>query len=50
MTFNDYVQIIGDGRNWNYFQPIFHGDRVRTRASLEEARDLVGVFRVKGNH
>jgi len=40
MTFNDYVQIIGDGRNWNYFQPIFKGERVRTRAKLEQVRDL----------
>jgi len=40
MTFNDYVQIIGDGRNWNHFQPIFKGDRVRTRAKLEQVRDL----------
>jgi acyl dehydratase len=40
MTFNDYVQIIGDGRNWDHFQPIFKGDRVRTRAKLEQVRDL----------
>lgn len=40
MSFNDYVQIIGDGRNWPYFQPIFKGDRVRTRARLEQVRDL----------
>lgn len=40
MTFNDYVQIIGDGRNWDHFQPIFKGDRVRTRTKLEQVRDL----------
>jgi CBS domain-containing protein len=40
MTFNDYVQLIGDGRNWGHFQPIFQGDRVRTRVKLEQARDL----------
>ena len=40
MTFNDYVQIIGDGRNWDHFQPIFKGDRVRTRAKLERAGEL----------
>ena len=40
MTFNDYVQIIGDGRNWNYFQPIFKGDRLRTRTKLERAGEL----------
>lgn len=36
MTFNDYVQIITDGRNWGRFQPIFGGDRSRTRAKLED--------------
>ncbi|SRR6266446_4497600 len=40
MSFNDYVQIIGDGRNWVHFQPIFKGDRGRTRAKLEQVRDL----------
>lgn len=40
MTFNDYVQIIGDGRNWDHFQPIFKGNRVRTRAKLERAGEL----------
>jgi CBS domain-containing protein len=40
MSFNDYVQIIGDGRNWHNFEPIFKGDRVRTRAKLEQVRDL----------
>ncbi len=40
MTFNDYVQIIGDGRNWGHFKPIFRGDRLRTRAKLEQVRDL----------
>jgi hypothetical protein len=40
MTFHDYVQIIGDGRNWNYFQPVFKGDRARTRAKLEQVGEL----------
>lgn len=40
MTFNDYVQIIGDGRNWQHFLPIFGGDRIRTRIKLEQLRDL----------
>lgn len=40
MTFSDYVQIVGDGRNWNYFEPVFRGNRVRTRTKLEQARDL----------
>lgn len=50
MTFNDFVQIIGDGRNWDHFQPIFKGDRVRTRAKLEQARDLRNdVFHFRRN-
>jgi predicted transcriptional regulator len=40
MTFNDYVQIVGDGRNWERFQPIFKGSRVSSRAKLEQVRDL----------
>lgn len=40
MTFGDYVQIIGDGRSWAFFEPIFKGDRARTRAKLEQVRDL----------
>ncbi len=41
MTFSDYVSIVGDGRSWTHFQPVFHGNRVRTRAKLEE----VGILR-----
>lgn len=43
MTFNDYVQIIGDGRTWKSFEAAFMpGDlqRKRTRAKLEEIRAL----------
>jgi CBS domain-containing protein len=40
MTFNDYVQIIGDGRNWAHFRPLLSGDRGRTRAKLVRIRDL----------
>jgi predicted transcriptional regulator len=43
MTFNDYVQFIGDGRAWKYFEGVFGlGDlqRKRTRAKLEVLRDL----------
>jgi len=43
MTFNDYVQIVGDGRNWPRFEEVFgEGDwqRKRTRTKLEEIRDL----------
>jgi CBS domain-containing protein len=40
MTFHDYVLIIGDGRNWSLFQPLFKGTRDRTRAKLEEMNEL----------
>lgn len=44
MTFNDYVQIIGDGRAWDRFQSFIGGQRVRTRAKLEQLRDLRNVI------
>ena len=40
MTFSDYVSIIGDGRSWSQFQPVFRGTRASTRAKLEEVRDF----------
>jgi CBS domain-containing protein len=40
MTFHDYVQIIGDGRHWPLFEPVFKSTRERTRAKLEEMNDL----------
>lgn len=43
MTFNDYVQVIGDGRTWKYFEAVFgSGDlqRKRTRVKLEQIGDL----------
>jgi hypothetical protein len=43
MTFNDYVQIVGDGRCWDHFKPIMGGNRGRTRARLEQLRDLRNV-------
>lgn len=43
MTFNDYVQIIGDGRAWDHFQTFMGGNRVRARAKLEQLRDLRNV-------
>jgi hypothetical protein len=43
MTFNDYVQMIGDGRSWDHFQKFMGGNRVRTRAKLEQLRDLRNV-------
>lgn len=44
MTFNDYVQIVGDGRSWDYFQKYLGGNRGRTRAKLEQLRDLRNVI------
>lgn len=40
LAFNDYVQVIGDGRNWPSFETTFGGTRLRTRAKLERMRDL----------
>ena len=40
MTFHDYVQIIGDGRNWRRFESVFGGDRHRTRTRLEQMNEL----------
>jgi CBS domain-containing protein len=40
MTFNDYIMLIGHGDNWDRFSSFFKGDPVRTRARLEQARDL----------
>ena len=44
MTFNDYIQIVGDGRRWEHFEPFFGGNRVRTRAKLEQLRDIRNVI------
>ncbi|MDB4372797.1 CBS domain-containing protein [Mariniblastus sp.] len=44
MTFNDYIQIVGDGRRWDHFQPFLGGNRVRTRAKLEQLRDVRNVI------
>jgi CBS domain-containing protein len=44
MTFNDYIQIVGDGRRWPHFEPFFGGNRVRTRAKLEQLRDVRNVI------
>lgn len=46
MTFNDYVSIIGDSRNWPYFEPAFgkgNWMRKNTIARLTEVRDLRNV-------
>jgi hypothetical protein len=48
MTFHDFVQVIGDGRNWPMFEPVFRSTRERTRAKLEEMSDLRnGVFHLR---
>ncbi len=43
MTFNDYIQIIGHGNSWKYFEEVFGSERLhrnRTRTKLEEIRDI----------
>jgi CBS domain-containing protein len=40
MSFHDYVQIIGDGRHWPLFEPVFRSTRDRTRTKLEEMSTL----------
>lgn len=48
MTFHDYIQIIGDGRHWPFFEAVFRGSRERTRAKLQamsELRNSVFHFR-----
>ena len=48
MNFNDYVSIVGDGRNWPRFAAAFGGTRDRTRAKLDEIRGLRNVvFHIK---
>lgn len=44
MSFNDYIQIVGDGRRWPHFEPYFGGSRRRTRAKLEQLRDIRNVI------
>lgn len=46
MTFNDYVQLIGNGRNWPYFEAFFgmgDGTRKRTRNTLSKVGELRNV-------
>lgn len=40
MTFDDYVALLRDGRNWQHFEAAFGGTRERARGRLEPARDL----------
>lgn len=40
MTFDDYIALLRDGRNWQYFTTVFGECRVRTKTKLEPIRDL----------
>ncbi|MCA9671390.1 MAG: CBS domain-containing protein [Myxococcales bacterium] len=40
MTFDEYVALLRDGRNWPHFESNFGGTRERTRGKLEPIRDL----------
>lgn len=40
MEFNDYIQLVGHGDNWQHLLGVFGGMRETTRAKLEEIRDL----------
>lgn len=40
MSFNDYVQIVGDGRTWERLKAVFGGTRDRSRARLKVVGDL----------
>ena len=40
MEFNDYIQIIGHGDNWNHFAGVFGGMRETVRTKLEDIREL----------
>ena len=49
MTFDDYARIVGDGRTWEMFQPLFRGDRPRTSTKLRELVELRNkVFHFRG--
>ena len=43
MTFDDYVGLLRDGRNWALFKSTFGGTRERWRGRLERVRDLRNV-------
>ena len=41
MTFNDYIQVVTHGDNWNnHFKSVFGGMREKVRTRLERSRDL----------
>lgn len=50
MTFDDYIALIRDGRNWRYFESVFGGTRERAKGKLEPIRDLRNrVFHFRGD-
>ena len=40
MSFDEYVALLRDGRNWQHFEAAFGGTRDRVRGRLEPVRDL----------
>jgi len=49
MTFDDYIALLRDGRNWAHFETVFGGTRDRTRGKLEPIRKLRNdVFHFRG--
>lgn len=49
MTFEDYISLIRDGRNWRYFESAFGGTRERAKGKLEPIRVLRNrVFHFRG--
>lgn len=40
MTFNDYLQVVSNGRNWARFEATFGGSRERVRARLKPVCEL----------
>jgi predicted transcriptional regulator len=40
MTFEEYIGLLRDGRNWQHFHPVFGSTRDRVRGKLEPIRDL----------
>jgi CBS domain-containing protein len=45
MTFNDYVQVIGDGRNWTHFESFFGGKDGRIRNPTRRTLKRIGELR-----
>jgi len=44
MEFGDYISIITHGDNWQHFEPLLGGDRIRTRAMLIKQCDIRNVI------